>query len=86
MEQLNAILSGLGPWGLVIGAALMGVLQWYRSRQPAGSQNPLLDAALALLKLRLSKQMEQPVARDIDDETLNRLIGAVPPVGKTKGE
>jgi hypothetical protein len=52
LTPILSALSGLGPWGLVIGAALTIGVQWLRSRvsQPADPASPLLDALLALLK------------------------------------
>lgn len=86
LNQLAALLNGLGPWGIVIGALLFAGLQYLRSKS-APTPSPLLDAAIELIRLRLAKQLEAPVApvkKDIDDEQLNMLIGAVGPLNAGK--
>jgi hypothetical protein len=55
LAPILSALSGLGPWGLVIGAAVAVGAQWLKSRvsKPADPKKPLLDALLALLKPEL---------------------------------
>lgn len=94
LSQLNAMLAGLGPWGILIGVGLTFLVQWLKGKQgqpvkpdqPDKQDTPLLDALLALLKLKLAKPAPdpKPASKDIDDDTLHALFGAVAPKKEVK--
>ncbi len=75
LAQLVTFLNGLGPWGVLAGAVLVIVVQRLRAK---GSETPLLDATLNLIRAKHENDTAPtpaPVSKDIDHETVSKLIG-----------
>lgn len=63
MEQLLAALNGLGPWGVLIGVVVMGLIQFAKAKlgtpstptEPTRpSDSPILDWLMARIRERLA--------------------------------
>lgn len=89
LNQLPALLAGLGPWGIVIGVGVTLLAQWLRNRvspsnpspqpgplpqpRPGPSETPLLDALLSILKNRFTPKTGGDVSVEAFGQVLRSL-------------
>jgi hypothetical protein len=90
LQLLSPLISGTGPYGALIGAGVMLLVNWLRTRNvlpsapatPADPRRPLLDALLAILAPAQPAPVKQPdpapaPAPAIPDEHKRPLLDAL---------